>query len=184
MSHPAWRLLLLLPTLLTGCLSVDQSTGDFAPTPTLRAITGTYRNQGTTAAGHPGDVLLSQLLWPADPRLRHAEVATIEVAATSARTLRVTAADKSGRALKTGDYAEGADFRLNGATLRLADRGDRTGFRNGEPMLGVTHSVVELGLDADGQGKARRTEAATGLVYGFIPMSLGAARDLRFEKVR
>jgi hypothetical protein len=178
------RLLLLLPFLLTGCLSVDQSTGDFAPTPSLRTIAGTYRNQGTTATGRAGDVRLSQLLWPDDAQLRHGEIATIEVTSTSPRTLHVVAKNQVGRDLKTGDYEEARDFRLNGTTLRLAGRNDSTGFRSGEPMIGVVHSSVELGLDADGQGKARRTEAANGLVYGLIPMSVGAARDLRFEKLR
>lgn len=183
MKRQLLLLLCLLP-LLGGCLSQDRLEGDFAAQRSLQALEGSYRNQGSLPGGAVGDVRLSQLLWPNDTTLSHATVIQIQVQAPDEHRLKVMALDRLGQVLKTGDYTLDRDFFLTGHGLRLAKRSNLTGFKSGEPMVGVANEQVELGLDIRGEGKARRTEAATGLVYGFMPVSLGATRDLRFEKIK
>lgn len=178
---PVWTLAALM---LVGCLSLDRSEGDFRPVHSLQRLAGAYRNEGRPANGSARPARLSQLLWPEDATLAHVDVVEVQVQAPTDRSLEVRAVDRFGHILKVGAYEQGRDFEFNGLTLRLALREGLVGFKGGEPMLGKSKGQVELGLDLDGQGKARSTESAVGLVYGVIPLSLGASLDLRFEKIR
>lgn len=184
MKSPVAWLVFWSSWFLAGCVSAERSAGDFLATPGLEAIAGTYRNSGTTTTGGTASARLSRLIWPEDKSLAHDSVALIEVQVLAERRLRVRASDATGQLLKVGEYEQGRDFQFTGRSLRLAPRSQMVGLKSGEPMVGVADGWVEFGLDQQGQGKARRTESATGLVYGFIPLSLGAAHDLRFARVR
>lgn len=175
--------LLLLILGLAGCVETSATRDDFAPLPSLAPLAGVYRNRGEAPHAASAPTLLSRLLWPEDANLPHEQVETIAVEILGARTLRVTAQGQGG-VRKVGEYALGRDFRWENGRLRLHPRLGVAGLRSSEPMVGTTAEGVSLGLDLDGQGKARQTASATGMAFLVVPLHVGATTDVRFAKLR
>ena len=167
---------------LAGCVETSATRDDFASLRSLAPLAGVYRNRGETSDGRPTPTLLSRLLWPDDADLPHAQIETILVETVGARTLRVTARDRTGPR-KSGEYAMGRDFRWEEGRLGLHPRLGVAGMRSGEPMVAATTEGVVLGLDRDGHGKARQTASATGVVFLVLPMRIGSTLDIRFVKL-
>jgi hypothetical protein len=180
----ALTLILSITIALVGCVASDSTTGAFTSAPALSSFIGTYRNQGETSNEATKQPHLSQLIWPDDASLRHAEVASVEVKALPTGRLKVSALGKDGETMKAGEYLQGEEFFLVGDRLRLAYRLGSAGFKSGEPLIGTTSHLVEFGLDRAGQGKARQTSSATGLAFGLIPMHIEAANDTCYVKLR
>ena len=176
-------MLLILVLGLAGCVETSVTRDDFAPLPSLAPLAGVYRNRGEVPGTAPTPMLLSRLLWPEEANLPHEQVETIPVEVLGARTLRVTAQGQGG-VRKVGEYASGRDFRWDNGRLWLHPRLGLAGLRSGEPMVGTTAEGVSLGLDLDGQGKARQTASATGVAFLVVPLHVGATTDVRFAKVR
>jgi len=183
------RMLLILAALLPGCgASMPPNNVGFARLSTIRDLQGSYENRGELAEGvNSGPRYLSAVIWPeangtglGRPDIPHARIETIvvEVVGDTALLVRALAGDE---VVKEETYVQGRDFQFQSGRLVLR-RGYRSDVGRDSPVLGGTHTSVELGLDEQGQGKYKMTETSAGLAYLVIPFIGGQTWEARFVR--
>ncbi|MDT8420161.1 MAG: hypothetical protein RQ754_06990 [Desulfuromonadales bacterium] len=174
----------LIVTLLCSCLSASTAPPANAPFSELQSIselTGVYRNLGESAE-NVAPVYLSQLIWPTDEALRHAEIQRVAVAERGTGVLEVKAMIDN-KVVKVGNFVQNKDFAIESGKITLNRETGVAGFRVGEPLVGPYHGRTELGIDTGGQGKYRRHFSAAGLAYLIVPIAVSGSDNVRFVKL-
>ncbi len=174
---------LFVTTLLAGCVlfSSPPNNQPFSSIRDVRSLEGTYRNKGE--AGKMGStVLLSAVIWPSTD-VPHKDIEEIEVKALDERTLVVRARATGRTLLKESTFIEGKDFEIKDGRITIRRKGGIAGFTAGDPVVGPYYENVELGLDAQGQGKYKSDFGVAGLVYMFLPMAMVGSEDVRFVRI-
>ena len=176
-------LCLITVLIVTACVTKRGpiNNSDFESTLTLTNLQGTYRNKGDT--GSTGyNIYLSKIIWPSDDELNHERVDLIKIKPINDSTLVATALGE-GITLKEGQFLLGKDFSFKNGRITINREGGVAGFKTGEPILGLYHGAITLGLDKEGQGKFRSSSGAVGMAYLVVPLAMKAQQDVRFERI-
>ena len=182
------KTLLVLATFLLGCFAQKPPRNvGFARLSTIRDLQGSYENLGEGAKDNRGVRYLSAVIWPdtngtgvGRSDIHHASIVTIVVEAVGDTALFVRALRSDG-VEKEETFVRGRDFQFQSGRLLLR-RGVNSSIGPDSPILGASHTSVELGLDEKGQGKYKMTESAAGLAYLFIPVAGRQTWEVRFVR--
>lgn len=168
---------------LSACITYGpEDSPAFAEVHDLHQLVGSYRNLGDPLADSR-PVYLSGILWPGETSLEHKKIDRIDVQTAGDRTLSVKAF-RGEHLEKEGTYVLGRNFDLREGKIILKRGPGVVGLKAGEPMLGLYHESVELGLDISGQGKYSQNVAAAGLGYLIVPIAIAGREDVRFERLK
>ena len=166
--------------------AVSQSgdTGQFAKARSLTELAGTYQNRAENDNPEVKDAYLSTILWPEDKANNPADIDTIKVSVLNEDTVELVAQSSSGSQLKAALFVRGKHFQLRNGQLEILSKSSVSGFKAGDPMVGVGSEKTVVGLDPQGNGKVRQNMSATGMAFLIIPMHVSEETNLRFIKIR
>jgi hypothetical protein len=156
----------------------------FAYADQLKALTGTYQNRSESSKGpDPFPQYLSRILWADEDLEAHQSIDKIRVKLVDQNTLQADALAVDGQALKSSQFVRGKHFQIRNGQLEINVQNEVAGMRSGEVLVGAHQKSTLLGLDTKGNGKVRKKESSTGLVFLFLPVHLGQEIDTRFVKL-
>lgn len=170
---------------LTGCATTQgEEFSGFAQSIDISALSGVYRNKAEANSTALPPRYLSAFLWRGDKSLSHEAVDAVLVAVKTDALVEAQALGKEGQVMATTRFERGTHFEFKTGLLQVKPSVQASGFKSGEPMVGVAKESIVFGLDDQGHGKLRQLSSATGMAFLMLPIHVSDEANMRFVRIR